>query len=300
MKRIVILFHERDRWRRKRTPGKQYKKGGKEKRIALIHHLCDAWKKEGIEVLYLFGTRDRPEADLLIPHIDLTHRPPAYDEFVKSYSNVVNRNVTDISKRAISRNLLSENDDYAGPVIVKTDNNCQGMPERLHRNLAHPAVRYLRRAARRLAGPTGQDLSRTRTLKKYLLYPALADVPREVFRNPALVVERFLPEKEGDRFFLRHYAFLGDHPRHNRIAGDDPILKAGNMILVDSWLPVPDELQALRQQLGLDYGKIDYTMHQGKIEILDINTTPSAPGGEATEQALREMAGGIRSLLARK
>jgi len=185
-------------------------------------------------------------------------------------------------------------------VIVKTNNNARGIPERWHRDLAHPAVRYLCRAARRLGDPPGQDLSRTKTLRGYLVYPALADVPREVFRNPALVVERFLPEKEGDRFFLRHYAFLGDHPRHNRIAGDDPILKAGNMILVDSWLPVPDELQALRQQLGLDYGKIDYTMHDGKLEVLDINTTPSSPGGEATEQALREMAGGIQSLLARK
>jgi len=299
MKRVVILFHEWDRSRTKRSPGKQHGKGGTTTPSALIHHLSEEWQREGIEVWYVFGIRDRPEADLLIPHTDLTHRPPEYDRFVKSYPNVVNRDVTDISKRVISQNLLNENDDYTGPVIVKTDNNFRGIPERGHRNRANPAARYLRKVARRLGGSPKQKLSSTKTLDKYLVYASLADVPREVFRNPALVVERFLPEKEGGRFFLRHYAFMGDHTRHDRIAGDDPVLKAGNMTLVDSGMPVPDELLAARRRLGFDYGKIDYTMHNGELVLLDANATPGAPGRGDTERAVQELSGGIWSLLER-
>jgi hypothetical protein len=47
-----------------------------------------------------------PEADLLIPQIDLTHTPSNYVEYIRSYGNVANRDLDDISKRKISTHLL--------------------------------------------------------------------------------------------------------------------------------------------------------------------------------------------------
>ena len=37
---------------------------------------------------------------------------------------------------------------------------------------------------------------------------------------------------------------------------------------------MPDELRALRRQLGFDYGKFDFVMHEGRAVLLDANKTP--------------------------
>jgi len=39
--------------------------------------------------------------------------------------------------------------------------------------------------------------------------------------------------------------------------------------------PIPAELRERREQLGADYGKIDYVIREGRVEIFDINRTPS-------------------------
>ena len=48
---------------------------------------------------------------------------------MKHYPTVVNRRVTDISKRRISTNLVGPHDTYSGPVILKTDRNFGGLPQ---------------------------------------------------------------------------------------------------------------------------------------------------------------------------
>ena len=299
MKRIVVLFHRRDRRRQVPPAATRPGDGQRGKRVAMIHHLSRAWRQKGLDVTYVYGTRDRPKADLVIPHVDLTRIPPEYIEYLRAYPNVLNRNVADVSKRRVSRHLLTEDDDYRGPVIVKTDNNCRGTPERRMDNLVHPSLRCLRRAARRIWGERGRDLARTKTLDRYPVYPSLADVPREVFGNPALVVERFLPEEEGGRYFVRYYVFLGDRSKNIRLAGSDRILKADNTVRVDDSQPVPDELVEARRLFGLDYGKMDYTVHHGAVTLLDVNPTPSAPGPAATEVAVAALSDGILSLLDR-
>jgi hypothetical protein len=77
------------------------------------------------------------------------------------------------------------------------------------------------------------------------------------------------------------------------------ILKRSKCILFDERLPVPDEVVSLRRQLGLDYGKIDYVIHDNQVVILDVNKTPgSAAGGpEITPLAVKSLSDGIWSLL---
>ena len=144
----------------------------------------------------------------------------------------------------------------------------------------------------------GQRLAWRSVLRDYPIYNSLAEVPAGVFRNRALVVERFLPEREGDRYFMRHYLCLGDRTRSVRVAGSTPFLKRAACALVDEGLEVPDAVLDLRRRLGLDYGKIDYTIHAGRVVILDVNRTPGVPGTpEATARTVGDLADGIWSLL---
>jgi len=63
---------------------------------------------------------------------------------------------------------------------------------------------------------------------------------------------------------------------------------------------VPKEVTGMRRRLGLDYGKIDYVIHQGQVVILDANRTPAGPGTpEATARTVGDLADGIWSLLER-
>lgn len=284
MKRILILLHE---W--ERPMHSHY----------LMAALREAWQKSGLEVSCVYGTRDRREADLLIPHIDLTHTPSEYVEYTRSFPNVANRNVVDISKRSISRHLLRGDEDYVGPVIVKSDNNFGGRPEYQLSKHRHPIfARAWRRTAPLVEYAFGRRLAWRSWLREYPVYSSLAEVPAGAFKNRALVVERFLPEREGDQYFTRHYLCLGDHARSTRVAGSTPVLKRAQSTLIDEGLPVPDQVLDLRRRLGLDYGKIDYTMHNGQVVILDVNLTPSGPGTpEGTERVVAALADGIWSLL---
>jgi hypothetical protein len=280
LKRILILKHARQR----REEG------------LLIHALSRAWQGCGIQVTCQYGIRERPDADLLIPQIDLTHTPPEYSDYICSYPNAVNRNVVDISKRGISKHLLYGDEDYRGPVIVKTDNNFGGLPECSRNELWHLLLSRFLEATLPLAEfAFRQHLAWRKVLRRYLIYNSLAEVPAGVFRNKAFVVERFLPEKEGTRYFMRHYLFLGDQKRSIRIAGPAPILKSSNSVLVDDGVPVPEEVAKLRNRMGLDYGKIDYTIHDDRVVILDVNRTPGAP--VTVSRTVDHLAGGVWSLL---
>jgi hypothetical protein len=282
--RIVILMHECQR--RRRPP-------------YLIDALAEAWECQGLSVTWVYGVHDHRGADLLIPHVDLTRTPPEYAEYVQSFSNAINRGAADLSKRMISQHLLGRDDDYRGPVIVKTDNNATGHPEYQVSRSQHPWLARLRRRATPLAEfILSRPLAWRTLLQDYPVYERLAAVPSAAFTNPALVVERFLPEREGNRYFLRHYLFLGDHVRSVRVSGSQPILKRAACVPVEEGLAVPAAVLAMRRRLGLDYGKIDYTIHDGEVAVLDVNRTPMGPGTPAaTARTVADLADGIWSLL---
>ena len=179
--RISILLHELSAYGVSQRP--------------LIWFLAEAWKKSGIEISILKGiSHDVPDTDLLIPHIDLTVTPPDYVEFIDRFPNVINRRLTDISKRVISAYLVTQDDPYAGKVIVKTNMNYGGIPELIYDDLA---------------GRGGLDIgSIQRPWRKvdhldpenYPIFGSIQEVPTGVWRNSNLVVEKFMPETE-DGFF---------------------------------------------------------------------------------------------------
>jgi hypothetical protein len=234
----------------------------------LLRFLVDAWKNVGIDIRVLRGIEHFEPADALILHTDLTIVPDDYLAFCKQYPFVINGGVGDISKRKISSNLVGQRDLYFGPVIVKTNCNFGGKPER---KMARPLYRLLSRLAEWLPWSwTGQLHP-----DKYPIFNSSRDVPRAVWRNPHLVVERFLPERESAYYCLRQWIFFGDHEINHRVFSKSPIVKARNTIHREDGLPVPEALRSLRTMLQFDYGKFDYTLVNGEPILYDANRTPA-------------------------
>lgn len=249
-KRIAVLFHARER--------------DLDPRLYLVGHLAELWREDGLEVVYLYGTDRYVPADLLLVHVDLSVVPEAYLEFASGYPIVLNGRVRDIRKTVTSRYLVQPGDGWEGPVIVKTDLNCGGYPEFLNsltgfRRL--PAAKAL--SWRLRAAPTWRD---------YRVFDRLADVPARLAERPEFVIERFLPEFAGGLYHMQMYQFLGDRERCSRLSSPKAVFKADESTAATAVEPHP-AAQQWRVELGLDYGKIDYTVRDGEAILLDANKT---------------------------
>ena len=262
--------------------------------------IAEVWRTWGIEIRVARGTRApaaQIPADLVFNHVNLTVTPAEYRRLLDGAARTVNGRVFDISKRAISSNLVDPDDGYDGPVVVKTDRNYGGHPEMRHRRRARNFAGLLDRARRRLSGPPPLSRATTLSVGDYRVFERAAEVPAGVWSNPALVVERFLPERRGNLYYCRMYTFLGDHEVHEELSSPSPIVKGGNVVSKDI-IPPNADIVALRHELGFDYGKFDYVVRDGETILLDANRTPGHPGDPkiAAAKAAR-LAGGIRSLL---
>ncbi len=152
-------------------------------------------------------------------------------------------------------------------MIVKSDLNHGGYPEYRTDLTGVRRLRPVRAVARRLgATPTWHD---------YRVFERRADVPASLAERSDLVVERFLPEIEDGLYHLRMYQFLGDHERTARLSSPEPIFKADTSSSAQIIEPHAEVL-AWREELGLDFGKIDYTVHEGEVILLDTNKTTGA------------------------
>jgi hypothetical protein len=177
--------------------------------------------------------------------------------------------VTDISKRKISKNLVRRPDDHDGAVIVKTNLNCGGVAElngvRQGGRLGRAALRIARRLPWQISGMIGPY--------KIFDHPKL--VPKAAWRNPMLVIEKFLPERKDGMYCLRQYTFLGKSEINTLAYSAEPIVKARNVmrreILSEPYLGIRE----IRKTMGFDYGKFDYVVRDGKVVLYDVNRTPT-------------------------
>jgi hypothetical protein len=272
-KRIAVLFHSGDR----HTDLAGY----------IVHHLADCWRADGHEVVYLFGTRRFVPADLVLVHVNLSVVPEDYVRFARRFPIALNDHISDIRKSTTSTNLVRRGDGWDGQVIVKSDLNYSGGPERalgqswLHRHWR--PWRGVKRVTTRLT-----DSRETFTdWRDYLVFDRPDDVPPPYFKRRDVVVERFRPEFENGLYHLRMYQFLGDRWSSTRLASPDPILKAETSINVERVEPHPDVF-VWREQLGMDYGKLDYVVSDGEAVLLDANKTTGA-SRHMSDDALTEM-----------
>jgi hypothetical protein len=112
------------------------------------------------------------------------------------------------------------------------------------------------------------------------VFDSLAAVPVGVWRNPNLVVEKFLPERNEDgEYLLRIWVFLGDSEIYYQGVSRDPVVKGANTIRREFLDPadLPPSLRETRKRLGFDYGKFDFGLVDGEVVLYDVNRTPGFP-----------------------
>jgi hypothetical protein len=232
-----------------------------------IGHMADVWRADGHDVVNMFGTRDALPADVVLLHVDLSVVPQGYLDFAAQYPIALNTRVHDIRKRVYSQLRVRRGDAYDGPVIVKTQRNHGGRPEQKLRPLQwlrDEATPLQRRRARK----------RIKEELPYQVFDRLSDVPLRYFVERRWIVERFLPEREGERHYIHHLYVFGRQFTSHRMSAVGPIV-AGPKVEVEDVEPHPKAF-AFVEQMCLDYGKVDYVVHDDEAFLLDVNKTIGA------------------------
>ncbi len=256
----------------------------------LIARLAWHWQRQGIAVE---NSASLPaDADLGILHIDRTRLEPAHVPDNPAGIPLLNGRVLDISKRRFSTLSLGPESDWAGAVIVKTDLNAFGIPEGA-RSGGGRWLRFRRRLAER-----SWRLARMLPHAQYPVLRNLGEVPRWVWSDRGLIVEKFMPERSGEEYCLRGWVFFGSRGYVFRLFSPDPLVKVGSMSRYEFLGAPPPELEAIRRRHGFDFGKFDYVEHDGRPVLLDANKTPAIITDPDTPR-LRHLAGGIDELLRR-
>lgn len=260
-------------------------------RLYLIDALAVRWGEMGYDVLTHCGTKNLPPADIVILHVDKTIVPDDYVECLLPYPAVLNRTVLNISKSLISRNTVSPEEDYSGPVIIKTNANFGGIREAREKHSARKKRWWF------LKTKTNWGKIDELNPHKYPIFKNKESLPAGVWKNKNLIVEKFLPEIENGLFFLRYWVFLGEQGWAGRFGAMNPIVKFRTRVTKDEPIPIPDELRLVRKNLRFDYGRFDFVKHNGKTVLYDVNKTLGMSGGghqlEAYSAQLDILARGI-------
>lgn len=257
----------------------------------MIEGMLPFWRERGFDVLIRPIGEATRRPDVSIAHVDRTFVDEALLEAERRIAPVVNGAVADISKRRISSALVSQSDDYEGPVIVKSDLNFHGAAERRARPFVVKAADAAWRGVKRIL-PSG--LTKDLPHYDYPIYPTKEDAPRWIWSDERYVVERFMPERDGDDYVLRTWLFFGDRRVVRRNRSPSPIVKARSTVSREQLDAPPPELVALRKELGFDYGKFDYVEIDGRAVLLDANKTPTMVGRTPQHMKLLEdFAGGL-------
>jgi hypothetical protein len=265
--------------------------------IARIAH--EHWSRDGHRVVVHQGLGTPPAADVAIQHVDLTRVPQPYLDLAAHYPRTINGAVGDISKRRISSDLLVEDDDFAGPVMVKTDLNHAGMPERLlRRSLPRLCARLLGLLEARLPCSWFGHLPGD----QYLVFERKDAVPRWVWRSSGLVVQPLHVERRGNLFAMHQWYFLGDRDCVSTFLSHAPVVKLATVVeRLPLHTDVPDALRRRRKELRFDYGKFDYVMPDGEPILLDANRTPDEgpefPTNPRVAAICAALAGGLADFL---
>jgi hypothetical protein len=279
MATLVVVTHEYDSFLFRRDPSR---------RVTSAYLFFDVAK-----YLYEMGHRtllargpEAIEGDAALLHVDATIVSQEYRDLESRYERAFNFRTFDISKRHISRLILARNDRWDGPVIVKSNYNNKAIVEDVHNRLAlekgrpapHPGIA---------------------TVDEYRVLDRIDEVEERVWSDPALVVERFVPEQDGSgNFVLRTWVFMGPRERCTRFVTEDRISKAAGVLSYEP-IEVPPKLRAERKRLGFDFGKFDFVMHDGEPVLLDANRTPGTAAAirEMMEKGARNLAEGMHELL---
>ena len=256
---------------------------------ALVVRLCDVWKQRGHHV----SVTSAPyvDADCVLLHIDTTKIKPELIPATPPNALFLNKNVTDISKRRVSRNLVSPMADYDGPVIVKTNGNYYGLAV-VPRTRRHRAILALRKTVR----PKTWRYLRMLPQKSYPILKNKSEVPGWVWRREDIVVERYMAEMDDGLYVLRIWVFMGTREYGVKLYARSPIVKGDDIVRYEYLTEVPDKLRQERTRLGFDFGKFDYVLENGVAQLLDANATPTIYAGREPSRNLLNLADALSDM----
>jgi len=240
----------------------------------LLGPILGDWEERGAETILLDDPGRVVDADLAFVHVDATFLPPEYRTLSAHYPLVVNGRRPDVPKRSFSTQLVGRESDHDGRVIVKTNLNARGVAD----NLVHRRPLVMRTLVRNLMRRFLPDTFHGGALDGwYHVYDSVAAVPPLVWRlADHFVVEKFIPEIKNSHYLIRHYYFLGDHGIAVWRTADYEIVRGRNTVDWGYMDDVPAALADRCDALRLEYGKIDFVVHNGEPIILDVNPTPGA------------------------
>lgn len=255
----------------------------------LIELMIRKWGSMGFQVAVVSDADNFVPADVALLHVDQSVVPDSCRRLAERYPLVLNGRVLDIRKRRFSQLLVDNPAGYLGEVIVKTDLNYGGWPEFRRETLESKLGRFLVRYSsgekvcsrfQWLEQRTPWRWRRMLPVGQYHVYATPDQVPGGVWDNPNLIVERFVSERAGKNYCCRHWLFFGHQEVTRLVTSSHPVVKA-DAKLEPSSEPVPEELRAIRAELGFDYGKFDYGIVDGKVVLYDVNRTPGATADPA-------------------
>jgi len=254
----------------------------------VLSHMTRHWRAAGIGVE--IGASFHENADVCILHHDRTRIDVGDLPKAPEGARVLNGDALDISKRLYTQLEVLPSDGWDGAVIIKTDLNNFGTSERrLGRPTAFDSFRkrlsrYSWRMARRLPP------------REYPVLPSIRNVPDWIWADGRYLVEKFLPERHDDLFAIRGWLFFGSQSYGYRLFATHPLVKTGTMVRYEYLTDIPDELRQLRARLKLDFGKLDYVVHDGRAIVFDANKT-AALASDGNSPRLKMLADGIRDFL---
>lgn len=241
--------------------------------------IASVWEQQGHEIVDCFGPSPGICGDVLLVHTNLSVVPPDYLAMARRHPRHLNAGLGDIRKHAYSTLRIDRPDDaWTGEVIVKSNLNHGGRPEWLDHQRwwnHRPLPRWVRQAGKHWTRPRLPDFEGG--WKHYPIYESVGRVPRRYFSSPHYIVERFMPERDGDRYVLRHGYCLGGKRIAFRFSMGDRILRHPKSY--EAEVPFPPALVELCQRMSIDYAKIDYVEHDGRVFVLDVNKTIGDPTG---------------------
>lgn len=263
----------------------------------LISHLAMAWHEQGQKIT--IGPAKQLDGDIGILHMDRTWISDAWLPDNPQRRPLLNGSLLNISKRRVSSNLLERDSRHTGPVIIKTDANYFGWPERSSTS-SRTMLRFYRKLMQK---NISWKLTRQFLPGSYPVLESIDRIPAWVWRREDLVVEKFLPEMEGNEFALRIWIFFGNKEYGVRMFSRNPVVKASGITRHEYIHNVPDSIRKVRNQLGIDFGKFDYVMVNGEAVLLDVNKTPTvaAPNPQNTDRSpnITLLASGLMEFLER-
>jgi hypothetical protein len=239
----------------------------------LMRFLCERWQARGNRVSIISDIQQKLDADAILLHVDLTTITDDYLQYLDSYPRSINKQTRNIAKTSFSQQLLTRDSGYHGPVIIKTDANYGGKPDLIASSPIYAKVDTIRNKL-----GFSQPWHKIQILDSlnYPIFDYLQQVPAGVWENPALIVEKFIPEQNdaGD-YYLRVWYFFGTREFIEFDTSSQPTVKGSTTFSRKQDDYVPEDLRQLRRKMGFDYGKFDFAIVDGTTILYDINRTPT-------------------------